>query len=53
LALLVGCADAGFWATHAALRFLKSPDPTQGARGVLRSSVLYLPLLLLWMILSL
>jgi heme O synthase-like polyprenyltransferase len=50
---LLGALTLGFWATHAALRFLKSPDPTQGARGVLRSSVLYLPLLLLWMILSL
>ena len=50
---LLGALTLGFWATHAALRFLKSPDPTRGARGVLRSSVLYLPLLLLWMILSL
>jgi protoheme IX farnesyltransferase len=50
---LLGALTLGYWATHAAVRFLRSSDPAQGARGVLRSSVLYLPLLLMWMILSL
>jgi len=49
----VGALTLGYWATHAAIHFLRASDPVQGARGVLRSSVLYLPLLLLWMILTL
>ncbi|MCX7924384.1 MAG: heme o synthase [Fimbriimonadales bacterium] len=50
---LLGAATLGLWAVRAAQRFLKSPDTPQGARTVLISSVLYLPLLLLWMIISL
>ena len=50
---LVGALTLGYWATHAAIHFLRASDPVQGARSVLRSSVLYLPLLLLWMILTL
>jgi protoheme IX farnesyltransferase len=50
---LLGALTLGYWATHAAIHFLRASDPVQGARGVLRSSVLYLPLLLLWMILTL
>jgi heme o synthase len=50
---LLGALTLGYWATRAALHFLRSPDSAQGARSVLRSSVLYLPLLLMWMILNL
>lgn len=49
---LLGALTLGLWAFSAAWRFLRTPDTPQGARGVLISSVLYLPLLLLWMILS-
>jgi len=50
---VLGALTLGYWALRATLRFLKASDPTEGARGVLRSSVLYLPLLLAWMILTL
>jgi protoheme IX farnesyltransferase len=50
---LLGALTLGYWTLRATLRFLKSADPVDGARSVLRSSVLYLPLLLLWMILTL
>ncbi|GIV11280.1 MAG: protoheme IX farnesyltransferase [Fimbriimonadales bacterium] len=50
---LLGALTLGLWAFTAALRFLKTPRTPQGARGLLISSVLYLPLLLIWMILSL
>jgi len=50
---LLGALTLGYWALRATLHFLKASDPTEGARGVLRSSVLYLPLLLAWMILTL
>ncbi|MFN4032209.1 MAG: heme o synthase [Fimbriimonadales bacterium] len=49
---LLGALTLGLWAFSAARRFLRTPNTPQGARGVLISSVLYLPLLLLWMILS-
>ncbi len=50
---LLGALTLGLWALSAARRFLRLPDASHSARGVLISSVLYLPLLLIWMIISL
>ncbi|MCS7301170.1 MAG: heme o synthase [Fimbriimonadales bacterium] len=50
---LLGALTLGLWAVRAAWLFLKTPDASSAARGVLISSVLYLPLLLVWLILSL
>ncbi len=50
---LFGAATLGLWALRAAYRFLKTPEAISSARGVLMSSVLYLPLLFIWMIVSL
>lgn len=50
---LLGALTLGYWTLRATRQFLRAPDSAQGARGVLRSSVLYLPLLLIWMILTL
>ncbi|MCS7190260.1 MAG: heme o synthase [Fimbriimonadales bacterium] len=50
---LLGAATLGAWVLRAALRFWNAPTVPQSARGVLISSVLYLPLLLIWMIVSL
>ncbi|MCS7209564.1 MAG: heme o synthase [Fimbriimonadales bacterium] len=50
---LLGALMLGLWAVRAAWRFLKTPNTLEGARGVLIGSVLYLPLLLVWMIISL
>lgn len=49
---LLGAATLGLWAVRSAVRFVKTPNAPQSARSVLMSSVLYLPLLLIWMILS-
>jgi len=49
---LLGAATLGLWAIRSAVRFVKTPHAPQSARSVLMSSVLYLPLLLIWMILS-
>lgn len=49
---LLGAATLGLWAVRSAVRFVKTPSAPQSARSVLMSSVLYLPLLLIWMILS-
>lgn len=49
---LLGAATLGLWAVRSAVRFVKTPNAPQSARSVLVSSVLYLPLLLIWMILS-
>ncbi|GIV06459.1 MAG: protoheme IX farnesyltransferase [Fimbriimonadales bacterium] len=49
---LVGAATLGLWVVRSAVRFVRNPNAPQSARGVLMSSVLYLPLLLIWMILS-
>ncbi|MFN3689687.1 MAG: heme o synthase [Fimbriimonadales bacterium] len=49
----LGAATLGLWAFRAAYRFVKIPNAPQSARGVLMSSVLYLPLLLIWMVLCL
>lgn len=47
-----GALTLGLWAVRAAYRFLKTPENLQTARGVLVSSLAYLPLLLLWLIVS-
>lgn len=49
---LLGAITLGLWVFGAAYRFVKAPQLPQSARGVLVTSVLYLPLLLIWLILS-
>lgn len=48
----VGASALGLWTVRAAYRFLKAPENLQTARGVLVSSILYLPLMLIWLIVS-
>ncbi len=50
---LMGAATLGLWTLRAAYRFVRTPEAPQSARSVLIISVLYLPLLLIWMIVSL
>lgn len=49
---LLGAATLGLWVVRSAVQFVRNPNAPQSARSVLISSVLYLPLLLIWMILS-
>ncbi len=50
LPYLLGAGLLGAWHLRHSLRFYRTPD-RQRARGVLLASVLYLPLLLVWLIL--
>jgi len=48
---LVGVVLLGVWHLHKSLQFYRAPERLT-ARGVLMASVLYLPLLLIWVIIS-